>query len=146
MRTLGFIFLCALLLAAVSACGDDSSISDPLPPSAEPQLPPAAPTLNVTVGIKQLDFSWTEPGGTTSYRLQVDPDGLGAFVQEGADIPAPAAGIALPIGVHRLNWPSVQYRVRACNAGGCGDSNAVGIAAGLLDAERMDNVVNIFRL
>jgi hypothetical protein len=121
------------VVTAVNAGGESAESAQvgatPLPPA------PGAPALSLlTSGLKQLNFSWGAPAGATYYQLQQDPDGTGAFAQVGADIAAPTVTAAVSIAVHRLNWAQARYRVRACNAGGCGDSAPVGIASAMLAA------------
>jgi fibronectin type 3 domain-containing protein len=121
------------VVTAVNAAGESAESAQV---SATPQAPaPGAPTLSLlTSGLKQLNFSWSASAGATYYQLQQDPNGTGAYAQVGADIAAPTTTAAVAIAVHRLNWAQARYRVRACNAGGCGDSAPVAIAPAMLAA------------
>jgi len=121
----------ALLLAlivSVTACGgDDDSPAPAGPPST---VAPAAPTVSLTYGIKQLQFSWAAVSGATHYRLLERPDATSAFAQIGADVSATA--VNHEIALHRR--VNAAYRVDACNSAGCTASNTIGLAANLLPA------------
>jgi hypothetical protein len=90
-------------------------------------LPPDAPVLILGLGIKQLQFSWADIIGETSYKLMENPDGSG-FVPAGISMPADTLTASLDIAVHKLNLPA-SYRLSACNAAGCADSNEVNVTA-----------------
>ena len=98
-----------------------------------PVVPPA-PTLNVTPGIGQLEFTWTSLAEATYYRLMESPDGISPFVQIGGDIPAGQSSYQLPVAVHLLDWDAVRFLVQACNSAGCTDSNDVSVVDAMLGA------------
>ncbi len=82
--------------------------------------PPATPTgLAVAYSAKQYVFSWTPTASATYYELAEDPDGAGAQPEAaiGGSIITASYNHALTTLLHqRLN---AQYRLRACNTGGC---------------------------
>jgi hypothetical protein len=82
--------------------------------------PPAMPTgLAVAYAAKRYALNWTPSAGTDYYELFEDPDGAGAQAETaiGGSIIANSYNHALTTLLHRrLN---AQYRVRACNSGGC---------------------------
>jgi FG-GAP repeat len=93
-------------------------------------LAPSAPTgLGVSYGVKVYVLTWSAPAATGShgaasyYQVAEDPDGSGdqaeTTIQASATAtadPAQSSTVTLPSLLTRLN---AQYRVRACNAGGC---------------------------
>jgi trimeric autotransporter adhesin len=99
---------------------------DPLPP------PPAQVSLNL--GTKQLSFSWPAVSGITHYQLLESPDGGSSFTQVGANIDASATSATLDIAVHRHDWANARYKLAACNAGACTDSNEVDTVGSALQA------------
>ncbi len=82
--------------------------------------PPATPTgLAVAYSAKQYAFSWTPTASATYYELAEDPDGVSAQPEAaiGGSIITASYNHALTTLLHqRLN---AQYRLRACNTGGC---------------------------
>lgn len=95
---------------------------------------PAAPTLTLGFGVKQLQFSWTAVGGATHYRLFENPDGVSGFTQVGGDLVAPVMPYPFDITVHRHDWANARYLVEACNGAGCTASNEVTTLGGVLQA------------
>ncbi len=89
------IYCFLLILAACGGGGGSPAAVDQPPPTA-----PAAPSVTVDVGIKQLIFSWTEVSGATHYKLLENPDGQSGFTQVGADILAGTLSVNLEIAVH----------------------------------------------
>jgi len=95
-------------------CGPTStsvSVQVTLPPGSAPTLsaPASAAFGNYTV-------SWTSVGTATSYALEESAQG-GAWVASYAGASTSNAYAGRPVG-------SYGYRVRACNAGGCGPYSA----------------------
>ena len=89
----------------------------------------AATAASLAIGyeVKRLAFQWTSAMRADSYRFMVN-DGVGQdFLQSGTDLAATTASTKFQIPVHLYNWePSLlQYRVDACNGGGCAPSNSV---------------------
>jgi len=119
--------LALFVFVLLSACGGSGS-----PPP--PQLAPAAPTVNIEVGLKQLIFSWDAVPGATSYRLLENPDGHSGFTQVGADIPVGTLSVSLPIAVHLQDFTNALYVVQACNVTGCNGSTEVHAMNRMLDA------------
>lgn len=93
--------------------------------------PPAAPTLNVSYGIKKFRFSWTAVANTTYYRLYERTNSGSGYVQVGGNING--TNFDYDVAVHRVNWPDIRFVVQACNSGGCTDSAAVDVLSGVLD-------------
>ena len=112
-------FLCVLSLTAYCvAC--DGGAAPPPPPAA-----PAAPSVNVDTGLKQLIFSWAAVPDATHYRLFENADGHSGFTQAGADIPAGTLSVTLNISVHLHDFLNALYLVQACNSIGCTGSTEV---------------------
>ncbi len=135
------IYCFVLILAACGGSGDSPAAIDPVvqpPPAA-----PAAPSVTVDVGLKQLIFSWAEVSGATHYKLLENPDGHSGFTQVGADIPAGTLSVNLDIAVHFQDFANAQYIVDACNATGCTGSTEVNAMNGMLAAiDRKQTSVN----
>lgn len=76
--------------------------------------------LSVSYAVKSYAFAWDASVSATHYELAEDPDGAGVQteLQIGASIPATnyTHSLATQLLHQRLN---AQYRVRACNSGGC---------------------------
>lgn len=96
--------------------------------------PPAAPTLSLGFGIKQLRFSWSGSSGADYYRLLENPDGASGFTQWGSNIGSGRSGINLDVAVHRHDWANARYLLEACNAAGCTSSNEVSTMGTVLQA------------
>ncbi len=95
---------------------------------------PAAPSLTLGFGIKQLQFAWTGVSGATSYRLMQNPDGVAGYAQVGADIPSDVTATALDIAVFKHDWANARYLLEACNISGCTVSNEVNTIGSVLSA------------
>jgi hypothetical protein len=80
--------------------------------------------------LKQAQLSWAAVSGATHYRVWQSPDSNTAFSQVGADQTGTSASLALALH-KQIN---ARYRVQACNAGGCSDSNIVTVASQLTQA------------
>ena len=124
-------FLCVFSLTAICvACGGGGGAAPSPPPP-----PPAGPlTVTVDVGVKQLNFSWTELPGATHYRLLENSDGSSGFTQVGQDISAGTLSVSLPIAVHFQDFARALYIVQACDATGCTNSSEVNAMNGMLSA------------
>jgi hypothetical protein len=92
--------------------------------------PPAAPTLSLGFGVKELQFSWSAVSGADYYRLLEDPNGASGYAEAATNITALSHNHAIPVH-RRLN---ASYALEACNAGGCARSAAVGLGANLAQA------------
>ncbi|MDO8544397.1 MAG: fibronectin type III domain-containing protein [Opitutaceae bacterium] len=78
--------------------------------------PPPAPTgLTATaVSSSQIDLTWTDVAGETSYKIERSPAGTGSWTQVGTNVANAVtfSNTGLPAGT------SFDYRVKASNAGG----------------------------
>ncbi|MEQ6342148.1 MAG: Ig-like domain-containing protein [Gammaproteobacteria bacterium] len=88
---------------------------------------PAAPTVTLGFGIKQLQFAWSAISGTTYYRVFENPDGVSGYSQVGADLTATSYNHGIVL-YRRVN---ASYFVQACNSAGCTASPAVYVSVGL---------------
>lgn len=120
-RGLFFLSLSFTTLALLS-CGGSSGGSNP----------PSAPTLNVSIGLKQLQFSWTAVDTADHYILKENPDGASGFTQIGSNITATSHN--LDIAVHNHNWQNARYLLEACNDTGCTASTEINTMDGALQA------------
>ncbi|HUL93669.1 MAG TPA: FG-GAP repeat protein [Burkholderiales bacterium] len=92
--------------------------------------PPAAPSVGLAFGVKELQFTWPAASGATFYRLLENPDGVSGYAQVATNITA--LGYSHTIPVHRrLN---ASYKIEACNAGGCTASATVNLGIDLTQA------------
>lgn len=103
--------------------GGEGSIEDADIMSIVVNCPPTAPTLGVSAGVKQLEFSWTAVSGAVYYKLSENPDGASGYTQVGGNLTATST--AVDIAVHRHNWANASYMLDACNSGGCTPSAPV---------------------
>lgn len=123
----------------LTGCGGGSD-SESTPPAPTPSAP-AAPE-NFTVG-SSLDFSWTPTATATRYELFVDPDGSGPLAETQRDpqrfsysLASDGSRVTGSFGAY-VNFPealNASYRLRACNAAGCGsfsDTKAFDITKGI---------------
>lgn len=145
---------CAVALALLQGCAppDNSSTTPPpstpstapTPPPApapvpEPPAPPppptptapAAPTANLSIGLKKLQIGWSAVGTATSYKVL---ENTGAGFQQIGEVAAGETTFSRQIAVHTQPWASTGYQVQACNAVGCSTSNTVSAADGALQA------------
>ncbi|RZJ61619.1 MAG: integrin [Acidovorax sp.] len=109
----------ALLLAvplALAACGGSSDNAEPSGPSG-----PAGFAVSPGAKIKGYTFVWNASAGATHYELFEDPDGASGPLPEAqiAQTPSTSYGVDLQNALlhERVN---ATYRVRACDATGCG--------------------------
>jgi len=116
-----------------SSAGSGTNGSSPgsTPGAPSPATSPAAPALNLSLGIKQLQFTWGSVSDATYYRVFEDTNGSG-FAQLGGDLPASQTTFRRDIAVHFQNWSAARYRIEACNTAGCTTSNTVSAATGAL--------------
>jgi tartrate dehydratase beta subunit/fumarate hydratase class I family protein len=84
----------------------------------------------MAMSLKQAQLSWAAVSGATHYRVWQRPDSSTAFSQVGADQTGTSARLALAL--HKQ--VNASYRVQACNADGCSDSNIVTVASQLTQA------------
>ncbi len=77
--------------------------------------PPAAPTVSLGFGVKQLKFTWPVASGADFYRLSENPDGVSGYAQIATNLTTLSYNHTIPVH-RRLN---ASYIVEACNSAGC---------------------------
>ena len=92
--------------------------------------PPAAPTLSLGFGVKELKFTWPAVSGADFYQLLENPDGVSSEVQVATNITALSYDHTIPVH-RRMN---ASYVLEACNAGGCTRSFALNLGTNLTQA------------
>jgi hypothetical protein len=111
---------CTVINASGTATASVSNLQVSCVAVAPPPPPPLTPTgLAVSYAAKRYAFTWTASGGADYYEMAEDPDGVGAQAEAaiGGSITTTSYSHNLtPLLHQRLN---AQYRVRACNSGGC---------------------------
>ena len=129
----------ATLILAGCGGGSDSA-ETPTTPTPPPSAL-AAPE-NFAVG-QSLSFSWTPTVAATRYELFVDPDGTGPLPESQVEpqrfsySAAPNGGSfngSLGTTVNVADVINASYRLRACNASGCGaftDAKAFDVTKGI---------------
>jgi hypothetical protein len=85
--------------------------------------PPAAPTVTVSYGLKEVVLNWSAVSGATYYRIFKNPDGTSGYSQLGSN----QAGLSYAdiVSVHLTDWLNANYTVDACNTFGCTSSAAI---------------------
>lgn len=97
--------------------------------------PPPAPTLSVAVtDIRQLEFAWDPVPGAQSYELWYLPVPGAQWVKYRDQSARRAPLFRVGVAVHLIDWWQARFYIKACNYGGCSDSNEVGINGLQLDA------------
>jgi hypothetical protein len=91
---------------------------------------PAAPTVGLGFGVKELRFTWPAVGGADFYRLSENPDGVSGYAQVATNIAALSFNHTIPVH-RRLN---ASYIVDACNGAGCTASAPQVLGANLTQA------------
>jgi hypothetical protein len=91
---------------------------------------PAAPTLSLGFGVKELRFTWPAVGGADFYRLLENPDGVSGFIQVATNVTALSYNHTIPVH-RRLN---AEYILEACNIGGCTPSLSLTLGTNLTQA------------
>ncbi len=118
-----------------SPAPDSPTPDSPATPPPDPSVAvPAAPTLALdSTGSTTLDFTWSNIADATQFQMQYNLAGAG-WVNTGNAIVAgsTATSLSRPVAVPR--WDDAQYRLQACNAGGCSSSNPIDVAASLSQA------------
>jgi hypothetical protein len=106
---------------------DNDPGTDPTPiptptPTPTPEPRPAVPTFSFSIQPKTLVFNIDPAPGATFYRLVrgVAND----FAQGGPTFNVITSPLRLNLAVH-LDVPSPQFRVEACNSGGCTPSREI---------------------
>src|SRR5882672_7672821 len=89
--------------------------------------PPPAPTITVAAtDIKQLQFDITPVTQVNWYELWFKANSGAQWVNY-AQTPAQRPRFRISTSVHLLDWRQARYFVKACNPGGCSQSNEVGV-------------------
>jgi hypothetical protein len=96
--------------------------------------PPAAPHITVGADIKQLQFDWDAVAGGTSYELWFKASDGADWVKYTQIAGTQPPRFRISASVHLLDWRVARYRVAACNASGCTNSNEVTVGDLPLDA------------
>ncbi|HEX2585132.1 MAG TPA: FG-GAP repeat protein, partial [Steroidobacteraceae bacterium] len=86
-------------------------------------VPPVAPAVTVTYGVKQVILSWTAVSGATYYQVSKRSGSATAYTQLGSNLTT--VSYADTVAVHLTDWINVSYIVAACNTGGCTNSAAI---------------------
>lgn len=115
-------------LYALHACGGGSG--DDTGDDSSDGTAPAAPTVTLGYGIKQLQFSWDAVEGADYYTLLENPDGISGYTQVGANLTT--TSVNHTIALHRR--VNARYIVEACNTDGCTASSTLDLAANLIPA------------
>jgi hypothetical protein len=97
-------------------------------PVSAQTTPPAAPSVTAGAEFKGLRFDWDSVPGTGWYQFEYRAHQAGAFVQQGANLPATATSTRLRLPLHLFDWTYARYRVAACNSAGCTRSNEVSVS------------------
>jgi hypothetical protein len=95
----------------LSSCGGGGGGGDSAPGAGGP----AAPTLNLGFGVKELRFGWPAVSGADFYRLFENPDGVSGYIQVATNLTALSYNHTIPVH-RRLN---ASYILEACNSAGC---------------------------
>ncbi len=136
-------FLCLTLSTLLFGCGGGGGGGSPSPSplpsssssssssslsssssssSSQPQQAPAAPTVAVSYGVKQVILNWTAVNGATYYKVLKNPTGTAGFTQIGSNLNALAVSFADTLALHLTDWVHIKYIVAACNSVGCTNS------------------------
>lgn len=92
---------------------------------------PSIPTLVIGFSqVKKFDFSWTPTYAADYYQLLERSDEGADYLQVGDDIFTESFSLTMPLHF-RAN---ASYMLRACNAAGCTDSEAVDVMGSLAEA------------
>ena len=90
-----------------------------------------APVLELSLSqVKQFDFEWSAVAGAQYYQLLESTDVGEPYVQVGEDVFGLSTSLTVPLHF-RLN---ASYKLRACNADGCTESDAVDVVGPLVEA------------
>jgi hypothetical protein len=93
-------------------------------------MPPAAPTVGLGFGVKELWFTWAVVNSADFYRLSENPDGVSGYTQVATNITALGYNHTIPVH-RRLN---ASYIVEACNTAGCTASAPLTLGTNLTQA------------
>ncbi len=110
-----------------------TSASDTSSPSTltGDESPPAAPALQLVLSpIKQFDFTWSAAAGATHYQLLERLPGAADYLPLGDEITGESLSVTMPL---HLRF-AASYRLSACNAAGCTDSEPVEVVDSMVAA------------
>lgn len=93
-------------------------------------IPDAAGLLLNFAAIKQFDFSWSAAVGAEYYQLFESPRTGAEYAKIGSDIFDETISLTQPLHFRF----DAEYILRACNDGGCADSEPVKVDDGIRDA------------
>ncbi|WP_081474623.1 FG-GAP repeat protein [Acidovorax radicis] len=118
-RRLSALLLAAPLALALTACGGSGS-TEPSDPAPSGPVPPTG--FTVGYDVKAYNFSWNASPNASRYELFEDPDGAtgsqpAAQIGGALTTTAYAHSLTSQLLHERVN---AIYRVRACDASGCG--------------------------
>jgi len=121
-----------------------TSMAVSIPSHAAPAKPPA-PLLTLTIEKDGwLLFQWKRVKGATYYRLMVDEKETGQFLQIGDNIATTSKRYRAPER-DILSDKEPQYRIDACNEGGCTPSGITSESqVNLLNAPMSDEMKKAF--
>lgn len=87
-------------------------------PALASAAPPAAPSVNVGAGLKQLRFDFEPVTGASFYQLWFRANGGANWVKY-MDSTAATTVFKVTVSAHLLDWFNARYYVTACNSDGC---------------------------
>lgn len=128
--------IASIVLVLVSTAGRADHTPQVI--SAGARERPHAPSLSVSVGPKELRFSWTKAAGTRRYKLLHNPDGSSGYLPLAPVMSAHRTRASVAVGVHLRDWERATYLLAACNQFGCTNSNVVQLTG--QDREALDKV------
>jgi hypothetical protein len=91
----------------------------------------------MSFGIKEVQLSWPTVSGATSYRIWESADGVAPMVQVSGDITTSNA--SRPLALHKQI--NAQYKVQACNVGGCTDSAILSVSSQLSNLANLRSAI-----
>lgn len=103
---------------AVLACAFSTAVFAVPPP---PQVTVAA------TDVRQLEFNWDPVPGAQTYELWFSSAPGAPWAHFGTRNARRSPTWRLAVPVHLLNWAQATYLIKACNSGGCSESNHVAV-------------------
>jgi hypothetical protein len=86
-------------------------------------VPPAAATVTVSYGVKQVVLNWSAVNGATYYKVLKNPDGHSGYSELATNLNSTSYPDV--VAVHLIDWMNASYIVVSCNVGGCTNSSVV---------------------
>jgi hypothetical protein len=109
----------------------DSMIASEADTDTEESTLPETPTLELSLSrIKQFEFQWSPAQGAEYYQLFERADEDSDYLQVGEDIVGESLTLTVPLHFR----PNASYRLLACNALGCSESEVVEVEGSLAKA------------